>query len=425
MRLGPTGVGIRAAVRNSGYLLGSQLASLLLRIPYVLILVWWLAPAEYGILTYSMSWYLVFIPLTYLGADVVLSREIARDKDVAPTLIGTTLKMRCVAVLAVSITSAIVCLAIESEPQARILILILTAALAGRSFWMWGLAVLTALENARWIARLEIGFRSLEILAVLAYFLFVGMSLEAIAIVHATIWCLQAATTFAVIRELHPIAFRHSRLTSGKVLRDGVPGAIFAIAMTAFFQLPVVLYRQVEGTGDSLGYFALAFQLIAYLQLAPYMFALGSLPALSRSAAREDGKDRSAALSLTFMIPLAVAVLAILARWISEPVVEAIFGTRYVSAANVFAEALWLLIPMSLAMLLQQIVFARKIHAALGVAAPLLGVTTMAASFPALTHALDQSGSLIAVALGFSVWLACIAAELARAGFFTTRLEQR
>jgi O-antigen/teichoic acid export membrane protein len=411
--------GVQSAARNSAQLIGTHFSSILIRIIYIMILVRSLSPADYGILNYGLSWYLAFIPLTYLGADVVLSRGIARRREAASELLGITLGLRCYAIVLVVVASIVLAGAVENDGQVRSLLLLFSVALIGRSLWMWGMSAFTAFEEARVIMQLEIMFRVLEVGALIVFLTTAQVSLVGIAIIHVGSWCLQGAVTIAEVRRRHKV---HLRQPDGRwivVLRDGIPGAIFAIAAAAFFQLPVILFRQVEGTSMSLGYFALALQLVASLQIIPYAIATASLPVLSRSAARGDGKDRAAVLLLVAVIVLAGAVLATGASFFVSPLVEGLFGARYASAAILLSDALWLLIPISISMLLQQILFSNSIRSKLGAAAPLLGVTAMVILFPRLTLAAGHSGAFLAMAIGISIWLLCTASVLIRAGFFS------
>ena len=71
----------------------------------------------------------------------------------------------------------------------------------------------------------------------------------------------------------------------------GTLNAPYTIVLGSFMQLPIVLFRLVAGMDENLGQFALAYQSIGYLIAIPIVMATTTLPVLSRSATRGDGKD--------------------------------------------------------------------------------------------------------------------------------------
>jgi len=201
-------------------------------------------------------------------------------------------------------------------------------------------------------------------------------------------------------------------------LKDGSPGAAFSISTAIFFQLPIVLFGQIEGPGNSLGYFALAFQVISYLVGIPTVIASASLPVLSRSAARQDGKDRLVAQYLIGGIILGGMSLVLAASLLGRPFVTSLFGYRYAEAALILKAGLWILIPASIAMLFQNLLFSNHVRSWTARMAPLFGVVLMIILFPALTRAEGYAGSLLAVAAGLLLWTFLAGAETFRIGFF-------
>ena len=197
--------GVRSVARNSAFLFATQATSIAIRFVYLFILARTLSPAAYGSLNYSLSWYLVVLPLTYLGADVVLARHIGRRHDGASHLLGSTLGMRVSA--AVLVTGSLLAASSlrEQDTYLKGLIALFSCALIGRSVWMWSASVFTAFEQAGLTLGFEIASRLLELCAVLLVLKLFGPDLYKIAIVHAFSWLLQGATsTIVAVRRYSP-----------------------------------------------------------------------------------------------------------------------------------------------------------------------------------------------------------------------------
>ena len=405
--------GVRSAGKNSAFLLANQAASILIRFAYLFVLVRAVTPASYGALNYALSWYLLLLPITFLGAEVVLGREIGRSPQSAPELLGATLSLRICA--AIILTAACICAALsfEGDPAVRRLIVVFSFALVGRSLWMWSAAAFTAFEEARSVPLIDIPFRLIELGLLLLLLNAVGAKLEAIGLIHALSWTLEGLVSVAIVWQRHPIFFSRPTLNWFKLLHAGVPGAGLSISMAALLQLPVVLFRHFRGISPSLGYFALAFQIVTFLLNVPYVVAYASLPVLARSAARKDGKDRAAALVLIAVIVFGGGSL------VAAPFVGEMFGRRYIPSALILSEGLWLLIPGSLALLLQHLLFSNGVRSASSTLAPCIAVATMVLAFPELTGANGSTGALASVGLGLVLWTIIAAAEAIRTGVFT------
>lgn len=401
--------GIRSVFRNSSFLLGSHALTVLVRIVYVVMLARFLGPDAYGTFNYGMSWYLSLIALTYLGLDVVLAREIGRGHDSVAVLVGTTFSLRAGVAVGIALLSGTAALMAEPNPAARDLIVVLSAALVGRAIWLWCVSVFTAFEDTRYVLAIDLLFRPLEVLVVALILILlqsVQMSILAVGIAHAAIWCIQGAVgVLAVRRRTTPICFRMTWHDVRPLLLAGVPGALYILAVAWFMQAPIVLFRLFMGTGENLGHFAVAIQVVGYLVVVPYLAASAALPVLSRSAARGDSKDRSAILAMLFLIPCGGAAIGSLGMMLATPLAVFALGAEYGGAGAVLSEAIWLLIPFSLAMGLQQVVFAHRRHISVVSFSGVLGGATMAVLFVPLTQALSYRGALIAIGAGMLVWV--------------------
>ena len=75
-----TGKGIASIVRNTGYLLGGRVVTTMFRFLYALILAHNLGPKLFGIFNFGMSWYLSFYFITNMGIEVILAKEVGRDR---------------------------------------------------------------------------------------------------------------------------------------------------------------------------------------------------------------------------------------------------------------------------------------------------------------------------------------------------------
>jgi O-antigen/teichoic acid export membrane protein len=413
--------GLRSILGNFSFLFGSQLLTTLIGAAYAVLLARLLGPELYGTLTYGYSWYLTFITLTYLGLDMVLAREVGRDPGQAPCLAGSTLALRAAAATCVAILSAVAGYVFEPDQTARPVLLILSMALLGRAIWLWCSSVFVAFEVTRRQLPIDLFFRPFELVIVIPTLWFLApRSILAIAVIHTVLWWLQAAVgIFIVCRRVTRVDFTG---LSGKALQligAGIPGAIYTLTVIWFLQAPIVLFRQIAGVGDTLGHFALSMQITGYLLTIPYLVGSVALPVLSRSAVRDDGKTRSAARAMLVAIPAVGAALSLLGTWLAPSLTSLVFGLEYLQAGRILGEAIWLLIPISLAIGLQQVLFSCRANLGLASIFSIVGIVAMVALYAPLTRAFSYHGALLATGIGMSIWAGGIALALVTAGILS------
>ena len=182
-----------------------------------------------------------------------------------------------------------------------------------------------------------------------------------------------------------------------------------------------MLFRYLVGTGEALGHFALAIQIVGYLVILPYLIGSVALPVLARSAARADGKTRLAARATLIGVPAAGSLLGVLGLWLAPTMTVLIFGERYLETGRILAEAVWLLLPMGVAIGLQQIVFSHRCDPWITSLSSVLGIGTMAALYGPLTDAFSYHGALLATGIGAAIWAAGPVIALVKTGILSLR----
>ena len=138
--------------------------------------------------------------------------------------------------------------------------------------------------------------------------------------------------------------------------------------------------------------------------VVPYLAASVGLPLLSRSAARRDGKTAVAIRLVLIAVPLGGAVLGLLTWVLAPTLVDLVFGSEYSTAGDMLRLGVWLLVPMTIAISMQQIIFAGREARWLSIAPAVAGVVVMAAAFIPATVSWDYAGAFAATGLGLVVW---------------------
>lgn len=330
--------GARSILRNAGQLAGARVVGIGLRFVYVLFLARLLSPELYGQYAVLQAFYVTFLAIAAFGLPVVLPRRLAREADRAAVL-GEGRALSILLTMVAGAACAVAGLATEDTERGRELILVLALALLGRGLSVWVDTVFIAHERARGIVGQEGLFRPLEVGLGIALLL-AGGGIYGVVILHAAIWWLQAARGLWLIRRrLGAPAPRWAWRPLWRLLlecsRFGIPGIIYAWTI----QLPLILARHSTLMPAELGQVALAYQVFMVGLVLPGSLSASSLPIISRSMVRGDGKAFRFLKAVVAFALIAGAAAVALADASGPAAVGLLFGEKYALAGGLLGWA--------------------------------------------------------------------------------------
>ncbi len=398
-----TGAETASILKNTAYLLGGRWVTRLSRVLYMILLARFLAPEQFGILNYGMSWYMTFFALNGIGLGGILSREIGENPAKAKDIIAQTLTIRIIGMIFLSLTCAGAAWLFEKEPEVSRLLRFFSLTLPGRSLAIWTEYVFTAYEANQYTLWQRSIYRPFEIVAgILA--IFTGQGLLMFAFIHALTWWCQAIHGLWVIHyRFVPLTVTWNARKLRYILQQGFLIGLGDLGNSWIRQAPLVLFRYLRGTGAMLGQLALAMQ--AFSLVAPITATLNTatLPFLSRSIARQDGKERKfVSTMLRFSIFLGTFV-SLMSMCVGPWLVNVLFGVQYLDVGHLLGQVMWLLIPWTWGQTMRRLYIAKRQYANIlwGMG---LGGAVFSAGIAGLTHIYGASGVIWATVAGMTTW---------------------
>ncbi len=334
------GAGVKSIAKNGAYLAIAKALTSVARIIYAVFLAKLLGPELYGMFQYGFSWYLMFLPISMLGLNAIMVREIGRHQKAALPLLRRIAALRG----ASSLLAAALCIGLgllsEHDQTARSLLFIFSVALIGRGLAAWTQGVFKAFEKSILVLQLEATFRIAEVIAGLAALLAGGGVLE-VAAVHAGVWVCQAIVGFRMVRRsivvVEPVWDTSAFLD---LVKQGLPFVVATFLAAWLVQGGILLFRWTEGYTHELGEYALAVQAFSIIAGIIAESASAAVPVLSRSAHRRDGKGKvfvDLVLRSGFLFGAAATIAGIT---LGDAVLGLVFSDAY---ANVAALLPWAL----------------------------------------------------------------------------------
>jgi len=403
--MAPNTRGLRTVSTNVGWMSLNHLATMVLRLCYIVAAARMLDAEDYGLMAYGQSWYIAVLPLVLLGAAIQFGREIGADRTSGLRFAFATRRPRLLIAIAATLALAVVAMALEPVPENVAFIIVFALTLAPRTMAVGSQGVLTALERARLTFANNLSWRTAELLlAIIA--LMAGAGIVSLAIIHLFSWTLQALN--GLVRERRAAGPVETNTGSPgtsstrRLLHEGLPLALGAFVTGLAGSGVLILFRALHGAGDTLGAVALFIQ--ASGMLLGFSAAIGNalLPYLARTAT-PGSRHHAAVLRLTMSLSLAAGGLATaFLLLINGPWVTRLLGTGFVEFQQ------WL---PGLGLILTPILWhtlSARIFISHAGARPLLpiaiwGTGSVLAATPFLIGSFGGAGALIAVILGYLV----------------------
>jgi O-antigen/teichoic acid export membrane protein len=164
---------------------------------------------------------------------------------------------------------------------------------------------------------------------------------------------------------------------------------------------PLVMYRYFVQTDNHLGQLALAMQVLMLLGNLMMLAFSASLPLISRSVAREDGKDIYFADAMIRFGIILGAMAGIAAFGAGEWIVGIFFGNKFHEAGYLLGFVLWLLIPTMCGNAIWSVYMARGKYI-LPTMIEGAGALIFTAIFPWIVNKIGAPGAVVSAGIGLS-----------------------
>lgn len=334
--------GLRSAIENGARLAAINWVEQVLRVIYIVLLARYLGAEDYGYWAYGLALSAVAVGLSGVGFDTLMSLRLGADKSSASGYLSMALSLRltCFAVAVVGLI--VYTLLVESDPVARVVLLILAPALVGRGLSLWARAAFLAYERTREYMSIGILFRIAEV-GTGSVWLLSGGGLLGIVLIHALFWVWEGAIGVrAVSRRLAPLGLQFSGQDTRDMLRHGLVLSLAAAFQAWLLAGPLVMVRAMTDEMVALGQLAIALNAMGILAAFAGAFASAALPVISRAAGRDDPQLSRYGLLTLIGVFSAILPLAVIATIFGPPFAVWLLGPDFEQAGRLMGPAILL-----------------------------------------------------------------------------------
>jgi PST family polysaccharide transporter len=329
--------------RNSGIVLFANFIAKVLIFLATALIARTLQPDDFGWYALIIAYVGFIAVIPELGMDAVLTRDMARNPQVATTLLGASFTLRMLAIMLSGIVGMIVFFFLGYPTRLTPIFAIALTFVLSFS--------LSAFVETHFRAQMSMGLPALaKICAKATFFLVVFVALRTIAVEWRLLAAIAATTlpdllavawvTFWMWHRVRPsLAFGWHAWRS--LLHESWPFALSSICIMIYVRMDVVLLSQMS-TPEAVGNYAAAYGLVEVWSGTATALGISLLPILSRSAGKDGANDfwriyRQSFAGLMFVL---LPMLFFFTRYASE-IITLIYGSQYNQAYAALRLLIW------------------------------------------------------------------------------------
>ncbi len=319
--------------RNATVMMGSQVVTWVSTFILMIFLPRSLGSEEFGRLYLAMSIAMIAQVFVDFGGVYYISKEIARDRSQAPSLIANSMGLRILLGVFTLLVLALFSVVAGYSWRVQALILILAAA----KLWEGPLAVLVSAFQGfeQMIHRSVVSVvEKVFVTAVGISALMMGGSALTMTVIMAVSTLLSCLVGFRRLRRFVPHLPPINWQSVWPLMRVGVPYLLMAIFAVIYYRINAVMLS-LTVPDEVVGWFGAAFRFFDILMFLPSILSMAVFPVLARTSGEKSTVTNTTIRSLEFIvlagIPLAVGTYAF-----ADDIIALLFGAQaYAGSAAV------------------------------------------------------------------------------------------
>jgi len=326
--------------KNTSWLFAEKILRILISFVVAVLVVRYLGPEQFGLLSYAISFYGLFSTISILGLESISIRELVKNPEKRDDILGSAFLLRLIGGVATIILIALT-LFISGEPaDISILILIISTSAIFQSF-----SVIDYYFRAEVKAKYSVYVMMASVLftSLLKILLII---LEAPLIYFAIVFSVEFFATAAGFLLVYKhnkfkiINWKFRKETAVNLLKDSWPLILSGLVVAIYTKIDQVMIKNMLDSKE-LGYYAAAVRLSEAWYFIPVALTNAIFPAIVN--AKKIGKnfyfnrmqklyDILAWMAITIAVPVSI---------FSRDIINIIFGNEFQSAAPVLTIYIW------------------------------------------------------------------------------------
>ncbi len=325
---------------NTGWLFFEKISKMVITLFVGVYVARYLGPSNYGLLSYAISWVVLFSAIATLGLDKIVIRDLVRDEKKRDELLGTTFFLKITGSILLLGILAVAVRFTTNDNFTNLLIFVIALTTIFQSFNVINFYFQSRVLSKYVVyARMVSGISSAIIKLLLIYFKMGLMYFAAVMVVESVILAIGLIITYT--KQKLNISIRRPKFNLAKrLLRDSWPLMLSGIAISIYMRIDQVMIKEMLDT-RAVGNYAVAVKLSEVWYFIP-MAITGSLFPAIINAKKISEKIYYGRLQKLYDLMTWLAIgIALLATFLANDIIRLLFGAQYQDAAGVLRIYIW------------------------------------------------------------------------------------
>jgi O-antigen/teichoic acid export membrane protein len=332
--------GFRKYFFNTGWLMADKIVSIFFGLFIGIWVARYLGPGKYGLLNFAISFVSLFSAVGTLGLDEIIVRNIIREPESRDNILGTSFFLRLFSSILLLIFVFVVLEIIHTSTYDKIIVMIIAF---GQIFTNFNIIdyYFQSQVKAKFSGISNVLGR-LSSYAARVIFIVLGMSVIwfAVAVVIEQLIKGIFLLYFYLKNKLSVLTWKYSKQTAKNLLKDSWSLIASGIAITIYMGIDQVMIKEMLNN-KAVGEYAVAVKLSTFWYFIPMVISSSIFPAIV-NAKKQNSKLYFQRIQKVYDLFFLLSVsIALATTFLSGWIVNFLYGSEYVQAAQVLQVYIW------------------------------------------------------------------------------------
>ena len=332
--------GLWKIIRNIGWLYFERIVTIIFKFLIGIYIVRYLGAESFGKISYSIGFIGLFSAAAKLGLDSIVVRNIVKEAELTPKILGTAFVLKLISSLITVIFIAFSVWLLNDDLQIRWITIILAFTL-----------VFDSLETVDFWFQSQVESKPIAIIKSLQL-LFSSLGKLGLILLKSPLlpfaWIYLAASVFKAIgtnwvywkRKQSIFSWKFDRSMAVEMFQDSYPLIFSGVMIAIYVNIDQVMLGNLTNSQE-VGIYAAAVRFSEIWYFIPMSICSSVFPAIIRAKQRSEGEYNAKIQQLYDFMAWIALIIVIPMTFLANPLVELLLGNEYGAAGNILALHIW------------------------------------------------------------------------------------
>lgn len=327
-------------LKNTSWLFTEKIIRLTITFAVGILVIRYLAPEEFGLLTYAMSYVGIFASISSLGIDSILTRELIKEPEQRDRLLGTAFALKLIGALLATVLLIVILPLTSSNSFTNIMIFVIASATFFQAFNVIDFYFQSKVKAKYSVIAQSSSFLLSSIIKVLLILLKAPLIYFAIVILIEAILLAAGYLIVYKSQELSMTKWISDKQLAFKILNDSWPLILSGVVIAIYMRISQVLIKEMMND-TQVGYYGAAVRLCEAWYFVPLAITASLFPAIVNAKGVSERLYLSRLQKLYDLMAWIAIIIAIPVSIFSQTIIKVLLGTEYLPSAPVLSIYIW------------------------------------------------------------------------------------